>query len=202
MEKVVTQGVEKARQSADVTAECAGLSHHLTPGQVFARDFKVERLLSQGGMGAVYVVRQQSTDKLRALKVMHPQLVPDEKSRQRFVGEARVGARIESEHVVEVLAAGVDEETGVPWLAMELLDGVDLGDLSRHRGPLAAGEVRDAFAQLGHALGTAHAQGIVHRDLKPENLFLARSRREGRRRCSRCSTSASPRRSRRAQARR
>src|SRR3990167_512915 len=155
------------------------MTANLEPGQLFARDFRIERRLSQGGMGAVYVARQLSTDRLRALKLMHPQLVPDEKSRARFVAEARVGSRIESEHVVEVLAAGVDEASCSPWLAMELLEGEDLGALGRRRGALPVGEVRDAFLQLGHALTAAHAQGIVHRDLKPENLFYARSRRQG-----------------------
>lgn len=152
---------------------------NLEPGQIFAKDFRVERRLSQGGMGAVYVARQLSTDKLRALKVMLPGLLPDAKSRGRFVEEARIGGRIESEHVVEVVAAGLEETSGAPWLAMELLEGEDLAALVSRRGALPAGEVREVFVQVGHALGAAHAQGIVHRDLKPENLFLARSRRVG-----------------------
>src|SRR3989442_1192017 len=68
---------------------------HLSAGSVFAGDFRVVRVLSEGGMGAVYVVEQMSTGKQRALKVMHPQLVHDEVIRQRFVQEARAGARIE-----------------------------------------------------------------------------------------------------------
>ncbi len=155
------------------------MSSALEPGQVFAKDFQIERRLSQGGMGAVYVARQLSTDKLRALKLMLPQLAPDVKSRQRFIDEARIGARIDSEHVVEVVAAGIDETTQAPWLAMELLEGEDLGTLSSRRGPLPPGEVREVFLQAGHALALAHSKGIVHRDLKPENLFLARARRQG-----------------------
>jgi serine/threonine protein kinase len=154
----------------------AGLAA-LTPGSLFAGDFRIERSLAEGGMGAVYVAEQLSTGKRRALKVMHPQLVPDERSRQRFVEEARVGSRIDSEHVVEVVGAGVDATTGVPWLAMELLEGENLDELVRHRGPLPALEVLTVLEQVGHALAQAHARGIVHRDLKPENLFSARSRR-------------------------
>lgn len=155
------------------------MSSALEPGQLFATDFRIERRLSQGGMGAVYVARQLSTDKLRALKLMLPQLAPDAKSRQRFIDEARIGGRIDSEHVVEVVAAGIDEATGAPWLAMELLEGEDLGTLISRRGALPAGEVREVFLQAGHALALAHTKGIVHRDLKPENLFLARTRRQG-----------------------
>lgn len=110
---------------------------------------------------------------------MKPELVTDAKSRQRFIDEAKVGARIESAHVVEVIGAGVDEATGMPWLAMELLDGDDLEAVMRRAGPLPLEEVVRLFEQLAHALGRAHAQGIIHRDLKPENLFLARSKQHG-----------------------
>ena len=89
----------------------------LVPGTVFARDFRVVAPLAEGGMGAVYVVEQLSTGKQRALKLMHPQLVADPKSRERFAQEARVASQIESDHVVEVVGAGVDEATGTPWLA-------------------------------------------------------------------------------------
>ncbi|MCB9592247.1 MAG: protein kinase [Sandaracinaceae bacterium] len=155
----------------------AAASLQVTAGQVIGGDFRIVKALNEGGMGAVYVVDQLSTGRRRALKVMHPQLVPDEKSRRRFTEEAAVGAKIPSEHVVEVIAAGVDGPTGIPWLAMELLDGSDLEHLIHERGALEPAVVSRLFTQLGHALAAAHAQGIVHRDLKPENLFVARSQR-------------------------
>ena len=151
----------------------------LAPGAVFARDYTVVRPLSEGGMGAVYVVQQTSTGMQRALKLMHPELVRDLKLRQRFEQEARVGARIESEHVVQVLGAGVDEPSGMPWLVMELLHGEDLAGLIGRRGAIPPAEVRDLFAQFTHAIAAAHRVGVVHRDLKPENIFVARSHREG-----------------------
>jgi len=95
------------------------------PSGTVLGDFEIERPLSAGGMGAVYVAVQRSTGKRRALKVMRPELVADERNRRRFVEEARIGSRIDSAHVVEVVGAGVDEATGVPWLAMELLEGHD-----------------------------------------------------------------------------
>jgi serine/threonine protein kinase len=130
-------------------------------------------------MGSIYVVEQVSTGKQRALKLMLPQLVADATLRKRFEQEARVGALIESEHVVEVVGAGVDSTTKMPWLAMELLVGDDLSQVVAQRGPLGVPEVRGIFEQLCHAVGAAHRAGIVHRDLKPENIFLARSRRAG-----------------------
>src|SRR5262245_28276486 len=142
-------------------------------GSVFAKDYRVLQPLNEGGMGAVYVVEQQSTGSQRALKLMHPQFVQDPRSRQRFEQEARVGARIESEHVVQVLAAGVDDATGYPYIVMELLKGEDLSTMLQRRGAIPPSEVGQIFAQLCHALAAAHAAGVVHRDLKPENIFLA-----------------------------
>src|SRR5260370_5374972 len=117
----------------------------LVPGAVFAGDYQIVRPLSQGGMGAVYVAQQLSTSKQRALKLMHPQLVAQEDLRRRFEREARVGAQIESDHVVEVIGAGVDSATGLPWLAMELLPGEDLDAYARRRGALPPREGRETL---------------------------------------------------------
>ncbi len=152
------------------------MSPPIGPGDVFAGEYRVGELLGSGGMGAVYVAEQLSTGKLRALKLMHPQLLLDVDLRSRFEREARTSSAIESEHVAEVVGAGVDEERGVPWIAMELLDGEDLEAFVRRRGALDLGETLEVMRQICHALGQAHAIGIIHRDLKPENVFVARTR--------------------------
>ncbi len=151
---------------------------NLVPGTLFANDYRVVRPLSVGGMGALFVVDQLSTGKQRALKLMHRELVYDPTSRQRFEQEARVGSRISSEHVVEVQAAGVDAQTQLPYLVMELLEGEDLSARLK-RGAVPLAEAASVFEQVAHALGAAHDAGVVHRDLKPENIFLAVSRRSG-----------------------
>ena len=143
------------------------------PHTVFGGDFRVIRLLGEGGMGAVYLAAQQSTSTPRALKLMQRELVQDAGLRERFAQEARLGSRIPSDHVVQVVAAGIDGDTGVPWMAMELLRGLPLDRYLATRGRLPAGEVRFLLEQLCHALGAAHAEGIVHRDLKPTNIFLS-----------------------------
>ncbi|HVY29376.1 MAG TPA: thioredoxin domain-containing protein [Polyangiaceae bacterium] len=151
----------------------------LAAGTVFASDYKIERLLARGGMGAVYVAEQLSTGRQRALKLMHPMLTGDESLRRRFEQEAKVGSRIKSSHVVEVIAAGVDAASGMPWLAMELLEGEDLGHYVERLGARPLAEVAEILSQICHALGAAHDVGVVHRDLKPENVFLARSLQQG-----------------------
>src|SRR5258708_5164249 len=98
----------------------------LAPGAIFAGEYRVIGRLSEGAMGAVYTVEQISTGKQRALKLMHAQLLHDERLRQRFVQEARIGAQIDSDHVVEVVGAGIDQASAMPWLAMELLRGETL----------------------------------------------------------------------------
>ena len=148
----------------------------LEAGQVFAGDFRVVRLLAEGGMGAVYEVMQTSSGHRRALKVLHPHIVEDARNRASFELEARIGAQIQSDHVVQVIAAGVDEPTRTPWLAMEFLEGQCLAERVKQGGPLPPAEARLVVEQLGEARGEAHGRGIVHRDLKPENLFIARSR--------------------------
>jgi len=128
-------------------------------------------------MGAVYEAEQLSTRKHRALKVLTNRFGSDDKAQARFVREATVGAEIRSDHVVDVIGAGIDEATGLPWLAMELLDGMDLKRLTDARGSMEPAHVHAVFSQLGHGLAAAHAAGVVHRDLKPENVFVSRSRR-------------------------
>jgi serine/threonine protein kinase len=151
----------------------------LSPGAVFAEQFRVVRPLARGGMGAVYVVEQLGTARERALKLMHPLLASDERAIERFTREAQVASRIDSDHVVEVIAAGVDAKTRTPWLCMELLKGETLGERVERAGRLSLADTLEVVKQLGHALAAAHRAGIVHRDLKPENVFLATPRREG-----------------------
>ena len=146
---------------------------HFAGGQVFARRYQVVRLIKAGGMGAVYEATHLSTKRRVALKVMRPEIVSDAAERARFVQEAQVATLIESAHVVDVLDAGVDDETGVPFLVMEFLVGEELGDHVQRRGRLEPREVVHWLGQAARALDKAHARGVIHRDLKPENLFIA-----------------------------
>jgi len=91
---------------------------------------------------------------------------------RRLLREARLAFAITSPHVPKVLDAGQLED-GVPYIAMELLEGVDLAKLGRQRGPLPVGEACGYVLQACAAIGEAHAMGIVHRDVKLANLFLA-----------------------------
>jgi phosphate transport system substrate-binding protein len=151
----------------------------LTPGAIFASSYRILHILDEGGMGAVYAVEQMRTGARRALKIMHHELVGDPRFRDRFAQESRIGASIKSDHVVQVLDAGVDKSTNIPFLVMDFLEGQSLTSALKERGAYSATEVGEIFRQLCHAIGAAHALGIVHRDLKPDNIFLAVPRTTG-----------------------
>jgi len=151
----------------------------LQVGTIFAGDYRIVGPLAEGGMGSVYRAEQISTAKPRAVKVVHGRLLDDERSRMRFVREATVAASIASEHVVEVIAAGIDATTELPYLVMELLEGGDLAAVVRHRGRFTTAELGATLRQLCHGLAAAHVARVIHRDLKPENVFVAYPRHSG-----------------------
>ena len=140
---------------------------------LFGGRYRVARALKTGGMGAVYEVVDERTNARRALKIMLPTLVEDADMRARFSLEARVTGDVESDHLTRVYDAGVDAATGMPFIAMDLLRGEDLGAMCHARGPLPPGEVLTYLTQAALALDRTHAAGIVHRDLKPGNLFVS-----------------------------
>lgn len=143
------------------------------PGDVVDGKYLIERLLGQGGMGAVYVALQERLGRRVAIKFLHPDGLTSEEALARFEREARASAALESDHVTRVLDVG-HLESGAPYIVMELLDGEDLGAALDRRGPLPVAEVIDVIVQACDAIAEAHEHGIVHRDLKPANIFLAR----------------------------
>ena len=134
------------------------------------RDYELIEPLGYGGMGTVYRARHTRLEKLIALKLLPARRVPDELAVTRFRREMRAIGQLDHPSIVRATDAG--EVDGHHFLAMELVDGVDLGKLVRQTGPLN-GSNASALARLT-ALGMqyAHDRGIVHRDLKPSNLML------------------------------
>jgi phosphate transport system substrate-binding protein len=147
----------------------------LTPGTLLAGTYRVLRPVADGGMASLYEVEHLVTGAHRAVKVMRLVLAEDGRFSERLLLEARVGSRLRSDHVAKVIDAGVDRALGLPFIVMELLEGVTLAQELRQRGHFTHAEVREILRQICHALSEAHDQGIVHRDVKPANVFLARS---------------------------
>jgi serine/threonine-protein kinase len=146
----------------------------LQEGDVFASRYRIVRELASGGMGTVYEVVHNVTERRCALKVMLSHTVEREQLRRRFMQESRLAAQIGSEYIVDVLDAGVDDETKAPYLVMELLEGEDLGQRLLRQGPLSREETVGYLWHVALALDRTHQAGIVHRDLKASNLFVTR----------------------------
>jgi serine/threonine-protein kinase len=122
-------------------------------------------------MGVVLAATHEQLEQVVAIKVMQDSLVTSREAVGRFLREARMVAKLKSEHVARVSDVGI-LDTGAPYIVMELLEGKDLGALLHIRGPLPVRETVGYLLQTCEALAEAHAIGIIHRDLKPENLFL------------------------------
>jgi len=151
----------------------------LRVGTLIAGSYRVVRPLAEGGMGVIYEVEQVATGARRALKVMRLQFAGDDALRARFVREARLTASLPTDHVAQVLDAGLDPPTGLLFMVMELLEGMTLSQRIRRLDAFAWNDALTVLGQVAHALRAAHALGVVHRDLKPANVFLAHSRQAG-----------------------
>ena len=131
-------------------------------------------MIASGGMGAVYEAVHEVTGRQCALKVMLGHTLERDSLRDRFMREARVAAKIQSRHIVDVLDAGVDDFTNAPFLVMELLEGEDVSQRLARLGRLERSEAVLLLWQTALALDKLHRRSIVHRDLKPRNLFVAK----------------------------
>ena len=126
--------------------------------------------MGKGGMGTVYRARDEALEREVALKTLNAEggLSPD--SLKRFQNEAKAAARLNHPNIITVFELG--EERGIPYIAMEMLSGVDLEALLRKGPPLAVAEKLDVLVQVLRGLAYAHERAIVHRDVKPSNVRL------------------------------
>jgi len=126
--------------------------------------------MGRGGMGTVYRARDEALEREVALKTLNAEggLAPE--SLKRFQNEAKAAARLGHPNIITVYELG--EERGVPYIAMEMLSGVDLEALLRKGPPLAVAEKIDVLVQVLRGLAYAHERNIVHRDVKPSNVRL------------------------------
>lgn len=143
-------------------------------GQILDDKYRLERLLGQGGMGAVYLATHLGTERYVALKLIAPQFMRNEEFVERFKREARAAGRLRHPNVVDVTDFGfsISGAERVAYLVMEYLDGCTLSDVLFEENRLPLYWVVDILEQVCSAVHEAHQQGIVHRDLKPDNIWL------------------------------
>ena len=132
--------------------------------------YTVERIVGRGGMGAVYLARQDDLDRLVVIKVMTPQAVRDPSGAERLRREAKAAAQVSSENVVRVYESGVVD--GVPFIAMEYVEGKTAQALITERGRIPPDEATRIALSAALGLRDVHAAGFLHRDVKPGNLLV------------------------------
>jgi serine/threonine protein kinase len=135
--------------------------------------YRIVRLIARGGMGAVYEAEHTQLERRLALKIVKRGGENSLGTHERFRNEIRLAASINHPNIVSVYDAG--EADGYGFLAMELLDGVNLFDLVRDYGPLPPAAAVALIAQVTSGLAEAHGHLLVHRDIKPSNIMLARN---------------------------
>lgn len=141
--------------------------------QVFPEKFgqyRVMKLLGKGGMGNVYLAEDPVLKRRVAIKTLRPELAMHQVSKERFLREACMVSAIKHEHIVTIYNVG--EEQGIPYLAMEFLEGQSLEEIIQKKKRLNWIQIMRLGREIARGLAVAHANGLIHRDVKPANIWL------------------------------
>lgn len=132
-------------------------------------DYELLEEIARGGMGVVFRARQVGLDRVVAVKLLRDSTLAQPEDVKRFRAEAAAAGRLKHPNIVAIHDVG--EENGQHFLAMDLVAGRNLAELTRE-GPLEARHAAELTAKIANAVQHAHAQGILHRDLKPSNILM------------------------------
>jgi len=173
-----TEAPSQPSASDETGASAAGhppatpaLGPPVEPGEVGTLGpYRLVKELGKGGMGAVYAALDTRLHRRLALKLMLPQFAADPAARERFLREARACAQVIHDNVVTVYDADVRD--GVPYIAMQYLEGYPLDEYLKRKGTPSLQQVLRIGRDAAAGLAAAHAKGLVHRDIKPANLWL------------------------------
>jgi eukaryotic-like serine/threonine-protein kinase len=140
-------------------------------GDMLFGRYRLDRRLGIGGTAEVWQARDEQLGRDVAIKLLHRHLVPDERSRQRFAGEARAVAALSHPGIVGIHDVVVGDDLAA--IVLELVEGEPLCDRIAEDGPLSPIAAAGIAAQIADALQSAHDRGLVHRDVKPANVLLS-----------------------------
>jgi beta-lactam-binding protein with PASTA domain len=144
--------------------------HVISPDTIVDGRYRALRRLGSGGMAEVWMAEDEVLGRRVALKLLGGRFVDDPEFRERFRREAQAAAALTHPNIVGIFDRA--EWNGIPYIAMELVDGSTLKDLVRERGPLPPTVAVEFIEQILRALGYAHKRGLVHRDVKPQNVII------------------------------
>lgn len=139
--------------------------------QMLPQRYQLVSLLGEGGVGAVFRVKDIESGTEFALKMLRPQNLLDAQALRRFENEARSAKHLSHPNIAAVYDYGFSE-CNAPYIVMELLTGKSLESIIKEEGALATTRVLDLFLQVAEAMEYAHGEGVIHRDLKPSNLIV------------------------------
>ena len=139
--------------------------------------YRVLKVLGHGGMGVVFLAEDAKLKRKVALKAMLPSVAENENAAKRFVREAQAMAQVKHKHVATIHQ--VDEDRGVPYLAMEFLVGEPLDALLKRQPILPTADVLRIGREIAEGLAAAHKRGLIHRDIKPGNVWLESDEESG-----------------------
>ncbi len=132
--------------------------------------YHIKRELGEGAFGTVYEAIKQPLGKRVAIKILHAQWAANSQITERFIQEARAAASLRHPHIVDVDDVG--ERDGVPWIAMEFLEGESLASKLERDGSFSISTTLEYMLPILSAVAAIHDKGIIHRDLKPDNIQL------------------------------
>lgn len=146
----------------------------IVSGTTLLDRYEIVELVGKGGMGTVYKARHTLIDNFVAIKVMHPHLLNDAGSQERFKAEAKAAIGLRHERLMAVTDFG-STPAGHPLIVMEFVDGKGLDQILDEQKYLSVEEFFEIFAQVCDGLAYVHEKGVVHRDIKPSNIMLTKS---------------------------
>jgi len=147
----------------------------LQEGDVLGGRYEIQKLLGEGGMGAVYKAIDRELDRPVALKLIRPELASNSSMLARFKQELLLSRQVTHKNVIRIYDLG--DADGVKFITMEFVEGQDLRALIQDKNKFSPEEAVEVMQQVCQALEAAHAVGVIHRDLKPQNIMREASGR-------------------------
>src|SRR5262249_48925421 len=138
----------------------------------FGTRYRIEGLLGQGGMGAVYKAYDTEIDRIVAIKLVHPGLADESLVLQRFKQELLLASKVSHKNILRIHDMG--DWNGIKYITMAFVEAPALASLM-HKEPLSFDRAMSFTRQLCIALEAAHREGVIHRDLKPQNILVDQS---------------------------